>query len=40
VSSIDRNDALAYGVHDVFLKALVETMGAQYRELLIGSVSL
>lgn len=39
VSSIDRNEAVAYARHDSFLAALVQALGAGYRELLIGSVS-
>jgi EpsI family protein len=40
VSSIDRNEAFAYGQHDAFLRALVAVMPVQYRELLVGSISL
>jgi len=37
VSSIDRNESYAYQRQDQFLLALVDKMGAEYRELLIGS---
>lgn len=40
VSSIDRNEAQAYAQHDAFLAALVQSVQPQYRELLIGSVSI
>ncbi len=39
MSSIDRNDSVAYRQHDAFIAALVAAVEPRWRELLIGSVS-